>query len=193
MHGSLKRFAGDWLQSNAAATAVAGVASAHYANGSSSSSKMPAQQRAASPAAAGDNKAASKAAKELLALQIEAKEKVLKLLKHMAATQDPAKKAMLQHKIDKCMAVAKAAGASSTKAGTGSAAGSAAAAMAGPMSAPAAAAAAGTKAAHSKAQHKPQPLAGITLVLANTPAEQVGWWEWQLQQQLPAGAATAAS
>ncbi|WIA35122.1 hypothetical protein OEZ86_003603 [Tetradesmus obliquus] len=123
--------------------AAAGVASAHHA------------------AAAASPPAASKAARQLLALQIEAKEKAVKLMKKLAARNDPAKKAVLQQKLDKLL----------SKAAPPSAAAVAAAAPGGGIGS--AAAAAGTASAvPAMRKHRPQPLAGITSVLANTPAEQ---------------------
>jgi hypothetical protein len=123
------------LQTNAAA---AGVASAHHVTAT-----------AASPSS-------SQAAKQLLALQIEAKEKAVKLMKKLAAQKDPAKKALLQQKLDKLLS--QAAPAAAAAAGT----------AASPSGGASSAAAAGVC-----KQHRPQPLAGITSVLANTPAEQV--------------------
>jgi hypothetical protein len=132
------------LQSTAAA---AGVASAHHAT--------------AAAAAATSSPAASKAAKQLLALQIEAQEKAVKLMKKLAAQNDPAKRALLQMKLEKLMSKAAIQPA-------------AAAANSGASSFQTAAAAAGAaSAALAVRKQRPQPLAGITSVLANTPAEQV--------------------
>jgi hypothetical protein len=93
----------------------------------------------------------------VLALQIEAKEKAVKLMKKLAAQTDPARKAMLQQKLDKLLSQA---------APVAAAAGATAASPIGVAS---------SAAAGVRKQHRPQPLAGITSVLANTPAEQVRW------------------
>jgi hypothetical protein len=123
------------LQTNAAA---AGVASAHHATATAAASNQ--------------------AAKQLLALQIEAKEKAVKLMKKLAAQADPAKKALLQQKLDRLLSQAAPAAATAAAGGT----------AASPSGGVSSAAAAGVR-----KQHRPQPLAGITSVLANTPAEQV--------------------
>jgi hypothetical protein len=132
-------------QTNATA---AGVASAHHATAT-----------AAAPAS-------NQAAKQLLALQIEAKEKAVKLMKKVAAQTDPVKKALLQQKLDKLLSQAAPAAATAAAGGT----------AASPSGGVSSAAVAGVR-----KQHRPQPLAGITSVLANTPAEQVCQQELTLQ------------
>ena len=146
---------------SAAAVAGPGAASAHL--GTAGKAAAQAEKAAA--------KAANKAAKELLAAEIEAKQKVLKLLKKMSGTNDPGQKAVLQRKIDKYLAAT-----GQIDEAAGPAAGNAAAAVA----AAAVARISGGKAAKlaaaasAKPYPKHQPLAGITSVMSNTPAEQVG-------------------
>lgn len=107
-------------------------------------------------------KAAKRAAREFLAAQIEAKQQLLKMLQKLHKQRDPAKKALLQCKVDKLLAAA----------GNGQSEGQVAASTAVSIPTAAAAAAGGKSAAAIKPSSKQQPLAGITAMIANTPAEQ---------------------
>lgn len=156
-----------WLQvksgSDKSSAAAAGVASAHL---------TPSDKAAA--------KAAKKAAKQLLAAQIEAKQKLLKLLQKLSEQKDPAKKAVLQQKIDKLLP---AAGSNGHANGS-----TASAAVASATVGKAAGMVAGST---SQLQVKRPVLAGISSVMANTPAEQARRAE--RQQRFAADLATLRS
>lgn len=107
------------------------------------------------------HKLAKKAAKEALAAQIQAKQTLLKLLKRLEGQTDPAKKALLRRKINKLLAdggqTAKSREPSDTT----------------PDGLYATTQAAASSSVRKPSISKHPPLAGITSLMANTPAEQV--------------------